>query len=130
MLDAFNLLIWEGLPRKQAAAQAGVSEHGLYKALRKPEVRAYYLRELEVLRTSERPRNIHTLVEVRDDPANKMARVQAVRTLEQMAEDGARERPAAPFAGLIVQVITSPLTDAPSTRNAPQVIDNVEDEQS
>jgi hypothetical protein len=45
----------------KAAKKAGISEHGLYKALRKPPVKAAYLAELDVLRTSERARNIHTL---------------------------------------------------------------------
>ena len=86
---AIEAMVWDGLPRDQAAAKAGISEHGLYKALRKPPVKAAYLSELDVLRTSERARNIHTLAEVRDQTSNQMARVQAVKALEQIDEQAA-----------------------------------------
>jgi hypothetical protein len=39
-----------------------------------------------VLRTSERARNIHTLCEVRDQTDNQMARVNAVKALEQLGD--------------------------------------------
>lgn len=106
---ALDLMVWQGKPRDEAAAEAGMSVHGLREALRRPHVRQALHAELEVLRTSERPRNIHALAEIRDQSGNQNARVAAVRTLEQMAEDGARERPAAPFSGLVVQVITNSL---------------------
>lgn len=88
LLIALNAMVWQGMSRKDAAAHAALSEHALYTALGKVHVRQWYLHQLEVLRTSERSRNIHTLCEVRDDKSNKMARVQAVRTLEGMSEDG------------------------------------------
>lgn len=81
---ALGFMVWEGLKRPDAAAKAGLTDHGLREALRRPHVKAAYMALLEVLRTSERARNIHALVEVRDDPANKMARVQAVKALEQL----------------------------------------------
>jgi hypothetical protein len=39
LLVALTAMVWQGLPRKAAAEHAGISEHGLYKALRKPHVR-------------------------------------------------------------------------------------------
>lgn len=84
---AMDALIWRGLSRAEAAQCANMSEHSLYAALRKPHVKAYYLAELDVLRTSERARNIHTLAEVRDQKSNQMARVQAVKALEQISDD-------------------------------------------
>lgn len=108
---ALDAMIWDGLPRKEAAAKAGISEHGLYKALRKPPVKAHYLAELEVLRTSERARNIHTLAEVRDQRSNQMARVQAVKALEQISDDptAAAARHAAPGLTLVI-VNAAPVT--------------------
>jgi hypothetical protein len=38
------------------------------------------------LRTSERARNIHVLAEIREQTGNQMARVQAVKTLEQISD--------------------------------------------
>jgi hypothetical protein len=79
--------VWEGLKRDEAATKAGIKDNSLYVALRRPDVKAFYLRELDVLRTSERARNIHTLAEVRDQTSNQMARVQAVKALEQLADE-------------------------------------------
>lgn len=125
--DALNAMIWDGLPRKDAAAQAGISEHGLYKALRKPAVKALYLSELEVLRTSERARNIHTLAEVRDQKTNQMARVQAVKVLEQISDESHERGPAAPFSGVVVNIIQA-AAHAPQAPIPVQVIENTEDE--
>jgi hypothetical protein len=61
---AIEAMVWDGLTRAEAAEKAGLKDHALYCALAKPHVKAFYLRQLEVLRTSERARNIHTLVEV------------------------------------------------------------------
>lgn len=82
---AVDAMIWEALPRAEAAAKAGIREHSLYKALRRPPVMAYYLNELGVLRASERARNLHALVEVRNQTENQMARVAAVKALEPPA---------------------------------------------
>lgn len=92
---AIDAMVWQALPRKQAAEAAGISEHGLYKAFRKPPVRAAYLAELEVLRTSERSRNIHRLTEIRD-AADNMPAVNAIKLLEQIDSD-------APTAGTVRQ---------------------------
>lgn len=81
---AIDAMVWEGLTRKQAAEAAGLKDYSLYIALSKPHVKAYYMKQLDVLRTSERARNIHTLVEVRDQKTNQMARVVAVKAMEQL----------------------------------------------
>jgi len=78
---AIEKMVFEGLKRPEAAAAAGLSDHGLRQALRKPHVKAAYMSELQVLRDSERARNVHALVDVRDGD-NQMARVQAVKQLE------------------------------------------------
>lgn len=86
---AIHAMVWEGLKRADAAEKAGIKDNSLYIALRRPDVKAFYMRELDVLRTSERARNIHTLAEVRDQTSNQMARVQAVKALEQIDEQAA-----------------------------------------
>lgn len=96
-------MVWQGLTRRQAAEAANFKEHSLYVAFRKPHVKAYYLSEMEVLRTSEKARNIHTLCEVRDQTSNQMARVNAVKALEQI--DEAPERAAAARTPGVVIVI-------------------------
>jgi hypothetical protein len=80
-------MVWCGSCRDDAAKSSGMSVHGLREALRRPHVKHFYLRELDVLKTSERARNILALVDVRDNAENSMARVQAARSLEQLADD-------------------------------------------
>lgn len=83
---AIEAMVWDGLPRAQAAQKAGISEHGLYKALCKSPVKRYYRQQLDVLRESEMARNIHALVSVRDQTANQAARVAAVNALVGQSE--------------------------------------------
>jgi hypothetical protein len=104
---ALEAMVWDCLPRAKAAKKAGISEHGLYKALRKPPVKAFYMAQLEVLRTSERARNIHTLVDVRDQKKNQMARVQAVKALEQIDDVEHASRGTQMQPGLQIVVIQS-----------------------
>lgn len=124
---ALDSMIWHAMTRKEAAEHAGLKEQSLYAALTKSHVRGYYLSQLEVLRTSERARNIHTLAEVRDQKTNQMARVQAVKVLEQISDDQQDRRPAAPFGGITVQIINAPAHGA-SPGNPVQVIDNADDD--
>ena len=110
-----DALIWNGLTRAEAAKRANMSEHSLYAALRKPHVKAYYLQQLEVLRLSERARNIHTLVSVRDQESNQMARVQAVKELEQLSDDDPRGPSSATHSpGLTIRIINQVQAQQPS----------------
>jgi hypothetical protein len=83
---AIEAMIWEGLPRADAAAKAGMADSSLRFALRKPHVLAHHNAELAALRTSLRARNVHRLNDIGDKSSNDMARVQAVKTLEQMTD--------------------------------------------
>jgi hypothetical protein len=128
LLVALTAMVWQGLPRKAAAEHAGISEHGLYKALRKPHVRQHYLGELEVLRTSERARNIHRLTEIRDK-ADNMPAVNAIKMLEQIDEasssaGGTQMR----SPGVVIIVQNGVAAHAPQAPNPVQVIDNAESE--
>jgi hypothetical protein len=83
---AIEAMIWEGLPRADAAAKAGMADSSLRFALRKPHVLAHHSAELATLRTSLRARNVHRLDSIADKSGNDMARVQAVKTLEGLAD--------------------------------------------
>jgi hypothetical protein len=83
---AIDAMVWQGLKRDEAAQFANLKDNSLYVALSKPDVRAYYLQQLDVLRTSERARNFHALVDVRDQTGNAMARVNAVKAMEQIEQ--------------------------------------------
>lgn len=112
---AIDLMVWEGLKRRDAAERAGLKDHALYVALTKPHVKAYYMQQLDVLRTSERARNIHALVEVRDQPTNQMARVNAVKALEQISDEQDRNPAATAAPGLAIVVVqtTVPAASGP-----------------
>lgn len=79
---AVEAMVWEGLQRKAAAERAEMTDHGLRSAMRKPHVLGYYRAELAALREGERARNVHRLVELRDQDENRNAAVKAVQVLE------------------------------------------------
>lgn len=124
---AIDAMVWLGARRHEAAEQAGLTDHSVRSALNKPHVKQYYLSQLEVLRTSERARNIHTLAEVRDQKTNQMARVNAVNSLERLATVDGPGAAARQPAGLMI-VINSSAAHAPQAPNQVQVIDNTEDD--
>lgn len=83
---AIELMVFEGHQRKDAALAAGIKDKSLYNALAKPHVKHFYNRLLEVLRTSARARNFHRLEEIREQSTNPMAAVNAIKTLESLAD--------------------------------------------
>lgn len=100
-----DALIWEGKSRAEAAKRANMSEHSLYAALRKPHVKAYYLTELDVLRTSERARNIHRAVEIREQSSNQMAALGAIKLLEQIDGDAAQSGNRTALPGMQIVIV-------------------------
>src|SRR4249919_690669 len=105
---AIDAMVWQGLSRDDAAISARLQVHSVREALRKPHVKAYYLAQLDVLRTSERARNLLALTEVRDQRDNQMARVQAVKALEQLSDQEQARGGAAPAQpGIVIQIISN-----------------------
>lgn len=99
-------MVWEAACRADAAAIGKMTDHSLRAALKKPHVKAYYLHELEVLRTSERARNIHAMVAVRDQTANQMARLNAAMALERQSDEtSTRSAGSVALPGLTIQII-------------------------
>lgn len=109
---AIDAMVWEGKQRDDAARSAGLTPNALYAALRKPHVKAYYLSECEILRTSGRARRIHRLEEIAEATSNLNASVQAIRTLD--APDsannpmGSGRLAAVTMPGLVIQIINAP----------------------
>jgi hypothetical protein len=100
--SAIDRMVWNGMRRPQAAQASGMTDHGVREALRKPHVKAYLLEQMQVLRDSERPRNIHRLAEIRD-AANNMPAVQAIRALEEMHDPIAGGKHS-PTPGLVIHI--------------------------
>jgi hypothetical protein len=83
---ALDLMVWSGITRAEAAAEAGLVDASLRSALRKPHVLAWYNSELAALRTSLRAKNVHRLDGIADNSGNDMAKVAAIKTMEGLAD--------------------------------------------
>jgi hypothetical protein len=119
---ALDLMVWQGLKRDEAAQEAGLADCSLRAALRKPHVLAHYNAELAVLRTSLRARNLHRLDTIADVSRNDMARVGAIKAMENIADQADERSPrgAAILPGLqIVIVNRDPSTPAITIGPAP-----------
>ena len=64
---AIEAMVFDGLKRPAAAELVGLTDHALRTALTKPHVLAYLNEQMEVLRTSGRPRALHTMIDLLDD---------------------------------------------------------------
>lgn len=64
--DVIHLMVFEGLKRSEACERAGLSDEAMRVALTKVHVLAYLNECQDVLRTSLRPRALHTMGELLD----------------------------------------------------------------
>jgi hypothetical protein len=112
----------DGSSRLDAAHRAGMSDHGLREALKRPHVKRYYLDELEVLRTGERVRNLLAAIEVRDQRENQVARMTAIRWLEGEQDQQASAATQRQAAGITIMIETRPAVGVTVGRE-PEVID-------
>jgi hypothetical protein len=122
---ALEAMVWDNLSRKDAAAKAGLADSSLRFAFRKPHVMAFYNAELAALRNNLRAKNIHTLDGIADKSENDMARVSAVKAIEQIsdqADEKHRSPGAAQLPGLqIVIVQQAPAVAPPVPREVFQI---------
>lgn len=79
-------IVWDGLPFTHVFQKLGIPERTAYRWMREPAVLAAIKAEEKVLRSSARAGNIHALQRVRDTSDNSLAVVQAVKALEQLAD--------------------------------------------
>jgi hypothetical protein len=111
---ALELMVWQGVKRVEAAAQAGLADSSLRAALRKPHVLQHYNAELAALRTSLRARNVHRLDTIADDSKNDMARVGAIKALEIIIDQNDEKRgPGAMVPGLQIVIVQPGATGVP-----------------
>lgn len=121
---AIEAMVWSGRTRAEAAADAGIADDTLYRAFRKPEVKAAYLAECDVLRTSARSRAITRLIGISEEN-DGMPAVQAIRTLFPDFENpdaAARSSDASRMPGVTIRVVQE-VPAQPAPRSAPLVID-------
>jgi hypothetical protein len=105
---ACDFMVWQGLTRRDAAKAAGLTDAALYAALTKPHVKAYYLTQCEVLRTSGRARRIHRLEAMQEQDDNKAAVVNAILAIEGMGNDQASVNAQQTHSpGVVIQIINT-----------------------
>ncbi len=80
---AIEAMVFEGLKRREAAEKAGLSDEALRVALSKPHTLAYLNEQVEVLRTSGRPRALHTMIELLESK-NDSTKFKAAEYLDGM----------------------------------------------
>jgi hypothetical protein len=102
---AIEIMVWEGASRREAAQRAGLSDHGLRQALRRPHVLAHYRAECEVLRTSGRAKRLHRLEELAAQDENRNAAVAAIKVAEQLGDEQAASGARLNLPGLVIQII-------------------------
>jgi len=81
-------MVFEGCDRKTAAQRVGLTDHSMYQAFRQPAVVQHYNEQLQVLRTSERARNLHTGIELRDKSESDKVRLDAAKYLDGNEKSG------------------------------------------
>lgn len=84
---AIDLMVMDGRHRADAAKEAGIAEHSLYVALRKPHVLAYRNTLLGVLRTSAASRTLAKAEELMDKAASEHVKADMVKYLGQLDPD-------------------------------------------
>jgi hypothetical protein len=84
---ALDAMVWQAASRKDAAAIAGLTDHSLRQALRRPHVMQRYLSECELLRLSGRAKRLHRLDELASQDSNKQAAVNAIKAAEGIGDD-------------------------------------------
>lgn len=116
-----DAMVWQGLDYAEAARYANLQAQAIRYALNKPHVKAYYTSQLEVLRTSERARNIHRAREIRD-AENNMPAIHAIKYLDHVPDENAStSKGMAP--GFVVQIVNVQQTAQPANTSV-QVIEN------
>jgi hypothetical protein len=115
---ALDVMLYQGSCRADAAKAAGMTDHGLREAMKKPHVKRYYSEGLDVLRTSARARNIFALERVRDTSDNGMAVVSAAKALEGLAADEESRPTIKEIPGLQIVIVAPGASVAAKTINA------------
>lgn len=79
-------VVWGGLSQLETARRLAIPDSTAFRWMRLPTILGAIKAEEKVLRSSARIGNIHALQRVRDTSDNSLAVVQAVKALEQLAD--------------------------------------------
>lgn len=85
---SIELMIFEGLSRKDAARKSGLADNSLYVALRNPEVLRYFNAQMDVLRTGARPQAFHQIATLSESAKSEKVKLDAAKYLESEGKAG------------------------------------------
>jgi len=85
---AIEAMVSQGMTRAEAAQAAGMTDHGLYVALTKPHVLAFFNEQMEVLRTGARPRALRKIIDLADDADSERVQLDAAKYIDGMDRNG------------------------------------------
>jgi hypothetical protein len=106
---ALDFMVWEKLTRSEAGKRAGLAEHSMRDAFRRPHVIAYYRAGCDALRENVTAKHIHNLDTIADNSKNDMARVASIKALAQMADEAdTGRRGAVQTPGMQIVIIQAP----------------------
>lgn len=85
---AIAAMVFDGADRKAAAAAAGMTDHSLREALRKPHVLAYLREQKEVLRTSAGAAALRTIATLATEAKAERVKLDAAKYLDGNEKQG------------------------------------------
>ena len=111
---ALDLMVYEGLRFNDAAIKVGLHPYSMRLALERPHCLKYLREQKQVFRASISASNVCSLADIRDNSSNPIARVSAIKVLEQLdiVDGGGTKQQPPGFALVIVQQGTTSGTTA------------------
>jgi hypothetical protein len=85
---AIDAMVHQGMDRRSAALSVGLHDKTLYKAFQVPDVLRYYNGQLDVLRNSEKARNLHRGIELREKAESEKVALDAAKWLHGESDRG------------------------------------------
>lgn len=123
---AIQAMVFDGLNRTQAAEAAGLQDHSVREALKRPHVLAYLNEQMEVLRTGARPQALNRIIHLTTNAESERVQLDAATYLDGM------DRHSNSVGAVNVQVNTSVNVETPGyviklnrRAESPQQIDHL-----
>lgn len=123
---AVEKMVDHALTRPEAAKLAGLTDHALYCALRKPHVQAYRHERMEVLRSSEASRTIKRVADLADTSKSDAVKLDAnvwlagIDGIAPVTKGEVHHTHSHLLPGLVVNFITANAPTAPLVDITPQ----------
>ena len=101
---ACNLIVREGKALDEAAKAVGLTTRTLRLAFERPHVLTYLKAQKQVFREYISSQNIQRLAEIRDNSGNSMAKLGAIKLIEQVDDNHAGGSTASRMPGVLIVI--------------------------